>query len=422
MRLTSFTVGSRGDVQPYVALGRGLRDAGFDVTIATHEPFRDFVTRHGLGFAPLPGDPRAVLETEEAQEMLRSGTGLVAFARRFVSLLEPWFGELVEAVTPIHRDSDAVLYSPLAFVPWHLSRVDRMPTILTALQPLTPTGAFPAITTKLPDLGSLGNRLTHAINQQLFWQPLRSVVDEWRSSELGLPRHGLRGPYPEIVATGEPQLYGFSRHLVPPPPDWPEAITVTGPWLLESDRPLDPAVVDFLEAGPAPVYVGFGSTRDEGAARLAEIAIEATLASGDRLVLGSGWSDLGERSDDRVLVVGDVGHDRLFPRTRAAVHHGGAGTTHTALAAGVPSLIVPYYADQPFWGRRIHEVGAGAPPLPRSELEVAPLADRLRELRSDSMRRRARELGEAVTGERGVDRAVAEVSRILESAGAAPAT
>lgn len=414
MRLTLFTVGSRGDVQPHLALGLGLQAAGFEVTVSTHEPFRSFVESHGIGFAPLPGDPRAVLETPEAQEMLRSGTGLVAFARHFVPLLEPWFRDLVDAVTPLHRESDVVLYSQLAFVPWHLGKVDRTPTIMTGLQPLHPTAEFPAITTALPNLGSVGNRLTHLINRQLFWQPLRRAVDEWRSRDLGLPEHGLRGPYRELTETMEPQLYGFSPHLVPPPADWPDSITVTGPWFLDSRDPLDSRIDEFLGDGEPPVYVGVGSTRDSEAAQLSQIAVAATSATGDRLIIDSGWSDLEALSDDRVLVVTDTDHRRLFPKTKAVVHHGGAGTTHTAVAAGVPSVVVPYYADQPFWARRLHEVGAGAPPLPRRDLSVETLIDRLRLL--DRPSSGARRIGAAMARETGVDTAVAEVIRALEEA------
>lgn len=416
VRLTLFTVGSRGDVQPHVALGLGLQAAGFDVTVATHEPFRSFVESHGLGFSPLPGDPRAVLETAEAQEMLRSGTGLVAFARHFVPLLEPWFRELVDAVTPLHREADIVLYSQLAFVPWHLGKIDRTPTIMTGLQPLHPTAEFPAITTTLPDLGAIGNRLTHLVNRQLFWQPLRRAVDGWRARDLGLPKHGLGGPYRELTDTGEPQLYGFSRHLVPPPADWPDAITVTGPWFLESSDPLDPRIDEFLDAGDPPVYVGFGSTRDSEAAELSRFAVAATSATGDRLILDSGWSELDALSDDRVLVVTETDHRRLFPRMKGVVHHGGAGTSHTAVAAGVPSVVVPYYADQPFWARRLHEVGAAAPPLPRRELSIDSLIGRLRLL--DGARPGARRVAAAMAEEHGVDAAVTEVIRTLEGAGA----
>ena len=419
VRLTLLTVGSRGDVQPYVALGLGLQDAGLEVIVATHEPFRSFVERHGLGFAPLPGDPRAILESPEAQEMLRSGTGLIAFARRFVSLLEPWFWDLVEAVTPIHRDSDAVIYSPLAFVSWHLAQVDRTPTILAGLQPLHPTSEFPAITTRLPDLGALGNRVTHFANRQLFWQPLRSAVDRWRVRDLGLPRHGLGGPFRELSDRGEPQLYGFSRHLIDPPHDWPDSITVTGAWFLESGEQLDPDLEAFLDAGPPPVFVGFGSTRDREAEELSEIAVEATRSTGDRLVLGSGWTGLESVGNDRVMVVDDIDHRNLFPRMRAVVHHGGAGTTHTAVAAGVPSLVVPYYADQPFWGRRVHEIGVAAAPVPRNRLDVESLAGRLRVLERPGLVDQARRIGARVAAEDGVATAVERVMRILEAPAAA---
>ncbi len=413
MRTTIFTVGSRGDVQPYVALGNALSECGLDVTVATHEPFREFVTRRGLGFAPLPGDPRELLATPEAQELLRTGLGLVRFARRFVAILEPWFWKLVDAVTPIHARSDAVLYSALAFPTWHLAQVDRTPTVQLSLQPLLPTAAFPAITTSFGDLGSLGNRLSHRINQQLFWQPLRSAVDEWRVRDLGLPAQGLGGPYPELAAKREPIVHGFSRHLVAPPPDWPEHAIVSGHWPLQDDRPLPDETVAWLDDGPAPVYVGFGSIRDSESERLANVAITAAKQADVRLVLDSGWTGLGGVGSERVQVVSDTDHTTLFPRMSAVVHHGGAGTTHTAAAAGVPSMAVPYYADQPFWGRRLRDVGVGAMPVPRRHLSAVTLAERISTMGGNGISSRAAQIGEAMRAERGLATAAEFITRRL---------
>lgn len=415
MNTTIFTVGSRGDVQPYVALGSALAAHGLDVTVATHEPFREFVTTRGLGFAPLPGDPREVLATPEAQELLRTGLGLVRFARRFVAILEPWFWELVDAVTPIHARSDAVLYSALAFPTWHLAQVDRTPTIQLSLQPLLPTSAFPAITTSFEDLGATGNRLTHLINQQLFWQPLRKAVDEWRVRDLGLPRQGMRGPYPELAAKREPIVHGFSRHLVARPPDWPEHAIVSGHWPLNDDRPLPDETTAWLEDGPPPVYVGFGSIRDSESERLASVALGAARRADVRLVLDSGWTGLGGAEDARVHVVSETDHTKLFPRMSAVVHHGGAGTTHTAAAAGVPSMAVPYYADQPFWGRRLHAIGVGPPPLSRRDLSVGPLTDRFRGLGRDAVRARAVRIGDAIQAETGLETASEFILRRLDA-------
>jgi UDP:flavonoid glycosyltransferase YjiC (YdhE family) len=414
MRTTIFTVGSRGDVQPYVALGTALAERGLEVTVATHEPFRQFVTARGLGFAPLPGDPRELLATPEAQELLRTGIGLVRFARRFVAILEPWFWKLVDAVTSIHARSDAALYTALAFPTWHLAQVDRTPTIQLSLQPLLGTSAFPAITTSFGDLGSFGNRLSHRINQQLFWQPLRSAVDQWRVRDLGLPAQGLRGPYSELASKREPIVHGFSRHLVTPPPDWPNHAIVSGHWPLRDDRPLPAETVAWLDDGPAPAYVGFGSIRDSDSEALANMAITAATRARTRLVLDSGWTGLESARSERVHVVSDSDHAKLFPRMSSVVHHGGAGTTHTAAAAGVPSMAVPYYADQPFWGRRLHEVGVGAPPLPRRQLTAAALAERMTALDGAGVRSRAAQVGQAMRSESGLEHATEFIVRRLD--------
>jgi UDP:flavonoid glycosyltransferase YjiC (YdhE family) len=346
--------------------------------------------------------------------LLRTGLGLISFARQFVAILEPWFWKLVEAITPIHERSDAVLYSALAFPAWHLAQIDRTPTVQLSLQPLLPTAAFPAITTSFRSMGSLGNRLTHSVNQQLFWQPLRTAVDRWRTHDLGLPPQGLRGPYRELSAKREPLVHGFSRHLVSPPPDWPDRAIVTGHWPLAEDRPLTDETLSWLEEGPAPVYVGFGSIRDSESERLADIAINATGRANARLVLDSGWTGLEGAAGDRVHVVSGTDHTRLFPHMSAIVHHGGAGTTHTAAAAGVPSMAVPYYADQPFWGRRLEAVGIGAPPLPRRQLDTDLLTQRIDVLNRDALRSRAAEVGAAMRSERGLETAAESIIRHLD--------
>lgn len=188
---------------------------------------------------------------------------------------------------------------------------------------------------------------------------------------------------------------------------------------MSTDDKLDEQTVAFLEAGPPPVYIGFGSIRDSEADRLSDIAITAARRSGARLVLGSGWAELGGAGSDEVHVVGETDHTRLFPHMRAVVHHGGAGTTHTAAAAGVPSMAVPYFGDQPFWGRRLHELGVGAPALPRSELSAELLSERIDLLDREDVRARASRLGDAMRSERGLERATDFILEHLDRGGTA---
>ncbi|MGF1666860.1 MAG: glycosyltransferase [Acidimicrobiia bacterium] len=411
MRIAILTVGSRGDVQPYTALAIGLGDAGHDVTLATHEPFRGFVESHGVALAPLPGDPREVLGTPEAHELLASGRSIVRFAGRFLKVLKPWFHDLTRATAPLVAEADFVLYSPLAFTGWHQAKARGIGTAQAVLQPFARTGAFSTVSNGGADHGRIINRASHLVTEQLFWQPLRGEVNRWRTSELGLPAQPISGPFRELRAIAEPQLCGFSPTLVPPPSDWRREVEVTGAWFLDQPAPADPALDAFLADGPPPVYAGFGSMVDSDAGAISDLVVRAARLAGVRLVLGSGWAGLAYEGDD-VLVVGDTPHSHLFPRMAAVIHHGGAGTTHTAARAGVPQIVVPFFADQPFWARRVEALGIGPAGIPRKDLTTQLLAEAIRSSSSPGTNDRANQVGAAIAAERGVDAAVAAVARL----------
>jgi UDP:flavonoid glycosyltransferase YjiC (YdhE family) len=213
-------------------------------------------------------------------------------------------------------------------------------------------------------------------------------------------RLGLRdaGPPPPDW----PICHGYSPAVVPRPADWPADVHVTGYWWSASPpgwRPPD-RLVDFLAAGPAPVFIGFGSMTPDRE-RLHEDVAAAVGLAGVRAVVQSGWAGLGPVGDD-VFVVGDLPHDWLFPRTAAVVHHAGAGTTAAGLRAGVPAVAVPHLLDQPFWADRLHRLGVAPRPLPLPDLTAGTLADALRDcLDRPGHRERAAELGGRVRAEDG---------------------
>ncbi len=417
MRVLISTVGSRGDVQPFVALGAELSKRGHDVTMATHAPFRSTVEAHGMTFAPLPGDPMAVLETDAAQALLQNGRGIFGFGRRFVGLLRPWFDELVVAVEQLHQPRpDLVVYSPLTFPSWHIAEAEGTPTVLASLQPLVRTSRFPAVTLGTRNLGAPLNRLSHRINEQVFWQPLRRAVNDWRSRRLGLAPLPWDGPFRQLERRQEVQLAGFSRLLVPRPDDWPESVNITGAWHQDGLRQLSGTTRAFLEGGRPPIYVGFGSMSDKESERLSGIAIEAARRVGRRLVLASGWAGLASAATDDVIVVGDEPHDALFQHCTVVVHHGGAGTSHTAARSGTPSVVVPFFADQPFWAGRLEAAGVAPHPLPRRELDVETLSARLELAESPARRQAAAQVGAMMRREAGVGAAADIIERHAVSA------
>lgn len=405
-------VGSRGDVQPYVALANELSSRGHSVTVATHSTFCDLVTERGLDFAALPGDPREQVRREETQDLMASGRGLVRFVRRFASLAEPWLEELFDVLSSVCAEADLVVYSPLAFPGWHIARAKGIPSVLAPLQPFTVTREFPAVSLGGLDFGALGNRMSHRIVQQVAWLTVRRTVDRIRLEKLGMPPLGWRGPFPVLERTAEAHIYGFSRHVVPKPTDWGRQHHITGYWFSSRGEPALPEELSsFIDADEPPVYVGFGSLAATDADRLTEIVLEAGRRTGTRLVVSTGWGGMTESlSDDSVVFIGETPHEALFPRMLAVVHHGGAGTTGTAFRAGVPQVVVPSWADQFFWGERVRALGAGPDPIPRSRIGVDSLTTALRAVASERYRVVATQLGRRVASEDGV----ADAARLLE--------
>lgn len=415
-RIAILCVGSRGDVQPYVALGERLSSSGHQVTVATHETFRDVVTERKLDFALLPGDPREQVRREEAQDLMASGRGMVRFVRRFASLAEPWLEELFDASSPVCAVADLVVYSPLAFPGWHIAQAMGTPSVLAPLQPFTITREFPAVSLGGLDLGALGNRISHRVIQQVAWLTVRRTVDRIRLERLGMPPLGWRGPFPVLERTAEPHLYGFSRHVVPKPSDWAPQHHITGYWLLDRGEPALPEdVARFVSADEPPVYVGFGSLAAADADRLTGVVVEAARRSGTRVLVSTGWGGMTESpSDDRVMFIGEIAHEVLFPRLRAVVHHGGAGTTGTAFRSGVPQIVVPSWADQFFWADRVRALGTGPDPVPRNRLDADRLSQALGAAVDERYREAASRLGERIAAEDGTADAVRVLEEVLD--------
>jgi UDP:flavonoid glycosyltransferase YjiC (YdhE family) len=418
MRLTIVALGSRGAVQPYVALGLGLRAAGHAVRIAAYPEFEPMVRGSGLAFAPITRNP------DELTACAQSDAWISANPLRAVR----WLSDLVGPVLrrgladcdAACRDADVVCYSTVGWLlAQHVAEHRGIRAVAALLQPATPTGAFAAaVWPQRLEFPASWNRLTYRALARLFWRALRGAVDRARAEVLDLPPATRRIPFAEGNGR-DPVLYGFSPSVVPPPPDWPDRVHVTGYWFLDTPADWAPptSLERFLESGPRPVYLGFGSMRSRSSHRLPAIVTAALERSGQRAVLLMGDGIAATALPDSVLAVESVPHDWLFQRVAAVAHHGGGGTTAAGLRAGVPTVTVPFFGDQPFWGWRVHRLGAGPPPIPRKRLDARRLSRALGLALGDGrIRERARALGERIRGEDGVSRAV-EVFERWASAG-----
>lgn len=414
MEITILTLGSRGDVQPFVALGLGLQDAGFQVRVATHSSFENFVRRYGLDFAAVEGNPQSIVQGEEGRAWMETERNPFAFASGFRSLMGPVLHKAMRDGYLACQGSQALIFGgPAYYIGYSIAEKLGIPCMQAYVQPVHPTAAFPSALFPLPFKGGRSlNKLSHYLGGAVFWQLLRPVVNEARQEYLDLPPLSAIGPFPEMERRRIPTLYGFSPTVLPKPSDWAAWQHATGYWFLQDPEWTPPDdLLDFLAAGPAPVYVGFGSMSDRDPESMTGMVLQALKQAGQRGVLSTGWGGLTQADlPEDVFKIQAAPHDWLFPRMASVVHHGGAGTTAAGLAAGRPAVIVPFFGDQAFWGDRISELGAGAKPLARKTLSAERLAAAIQQTVQDKrMRELAEDIGRCIRAEDG-RRSAAEIA------------
>ncbi len=420
MRIAIVTLGTRGDVQPYVALGLGLQSAGHNVRLAASDDFCSLVEDAGLPFWSLGENFMAYAQAKGQQAMMESSRANLLLINEVVGDVWQMMQDAFERMLAVCQDVDAIVGSlaPGALT-YHIAEKLNIPhfysfTIPFFLRTRTmPNPVFPAMPERLRPLYPL----THHFLEHFAWQPIRVGVNRIRRDYLDLPPLGWRFPYYELSGDHVPYLYCFSPAVVPLPPDARPGTHFCGYWFLPHADDWTPPVdlMDFISAGPPPVYVGFGSMVNRNPAEATAIVVEALQRAGQRGVLAAGWGGL-KQSDlpEDILLVESCPHDWLFPRMAAVVHHGGAGTTGAGLRAGVPTIIVPFMGDQPFWGRRVADLDVGPEPIPRKRLTAERLSYAIRvAVEHGPMRERAAVLGEKIRAEDGVSAAVAIIERAL---------
>ena len=418
MRIAIVAPGSRGDVEPYIALGKGLVKAGHVLRLVTHQNFDTLVNSHGLEFWPIGGSVQEIAQSTEMSELIEKGNWLSIMAQM---AKEAQRGALAGAEVGLAacKGMDLVLAGIGGlFLGFSLAEKLGLPFLQAYYIPFTPTRAFPSfLFPRLPAwLGGSLNRLSFHLTRQTMWQGFRSADRLARQKVLGLPAAPFWGPGNTDRGHDYPILYGFSPSVIPPPPDWESHIHVTGYWFLDpaDDWNPPPALVEFLQAGPPPVYVGFGSMSNRKPEETADLILQALARTQQRAIILSGWSGMTKTDLPRsVYMLDSIPFSWLFPRVAAVVHHGGAGTTAAGLRAGIPSIVIPFFGDQPFWGQRVAELGVGPKPIPRRKLTVERLAQAIHEAVTDqTMRQRAADLGSRIQAEDGIAEAVAVVKQI----------
>jgi sterol 3beta-glucosyltransferase len=416
MRITVLAIGSRGDIQPLLALAVGLQQTGrHEVRFAAPDNFESLAREHHLDFFPLGINTQELLGSQKLKAGIETGRNFFLWFLNVLHLIRPMVDRLMERTWLSCQDAETIVYSTIGIGAYHVAEKLGVPCfIATPLPGLAPTRVFPnpgGVFPALP-LGGGYNLLTYFLNGQLLQTLTGQYINRWRREMLNLPAISFgKYPYNQLHGQPMPVLGSYSSIVVPRPPDWGKNIHVTGYWFLDPDSDWQPPaqLVDFLESGSPPVYIGFGSMVNRTPWQTTRLVCDALERSGQRGVLATGWGGLEDADlPANVFVLDSVPHAWLFPHVSAVVHHGGSGTTGAGLRAGVPSVLVPHMGDQPFWARRVAELGVGPQPIHRRQLTAGRLAEAITSAITDSvMYARAGALGERIRAEDGVGQAIA---------------
>ena len=442
-------VGSRGDVQPFVALGKVLKDTyGHRVRLATHPNFKDFVQENGLEFFSIGGDPSQLMAFMVKNPSLMPGfrsllSGDIGQRRRDVaeyiqgcwrSCYEAGNGMGLRATDddlsePSENDpaarpfvADCIIANPPSFAHIHCAEKLGIPLHIMFTMPYSPTQAFPHPLANIQSPNAdpqLTNYISYVMIEVLSWQGLSDIINRFRAKCLGLDPVSLIWAPGMLQRLKIPHTYCWSPALIPKPKDWGPHISISGFYFLNlaSNYTPTPDFQAFLDAGPPPVYIGFGSIVLDDPNAMTELIFEVVRKTGQRVLLSKGWGGMGAdrlRIPDGVFMLGNVPHDWLFKHVSCVVHHGGAGTTAAGIAAGRPTVVVPFFGDQPFWGAMVARAGAGPDPIPHKQLTADKLASAINFCLKPESLERAKELASKIAAERGSDMGAQSFHQHLE--------
>lgn len=414
-RIAMATIGTQGDIQPYVALAREMKARGYSVVLGATDDFESMITSYGIEFWSLGSSMKefvqqAQFEKAMSQNLLVNAPSLLRQGQKIVE-------RAARASWEMCQGADAILLMINTSFAIDIAEALDVPAIVVALQPLNSTGDFPLHVYYGPTFGRTINKLSYSTMtvQQIYYNLPRNKL---RRELMGLEPRKKGGFFKDTEGRPLCTLNAFSEAISPRPRDWPRSSVVTGFWMLSDNTGWEPdeKFKAFLESGSTPIYVGFGSM-PFGADKNTEILRGAVTGWNGRVVVARGWGGISATDmPDNVFVIDRAPHDQLFKYVKAVVHHGGAGTTSAALHAGRPTFVVPQSVDQPYWGRRVYELGCGPKPVRRRKLTAEILQEALTDLDTNSFyRANAEAIAEKLKAENGVNNAIEVIERVMQA-------
>jgi sterol 3beta-glucosyltransferase len=416
--ITLLTSGTRGDVIPYIALGLGLRDAGFNIRIAAPVGFGSLVETSGLIFAPFEGNPSDLLIERGDRSPLTLGSNFITSIHATLSFLakaRPLYARILHTAANACRGSDILIHGLPTIWGAHIAGGLRIPAVRAVLQPLAPTRQFPSalLPFRFSFLG-IGNWFTHFAVTQAMWLSWRHEINHARHTDFGLPPAQWADPSLQAFSRQPLTLNGFSEHIVPRPSDWNEKQVITGYWRSESQAWTPPKELPKFISLDDTIAIGFGSPGIKGIAPTLKILEDALNATNTRAVFTIPGKWHGEIKSKNIFPIEYAPHNWLYRHVQVAAHHGGAGTTSASLHAGIPTITMPLGIDQFFWGERIYKIGVGPKPIPQRGLNAEKLANAIQEsLRDKDMRAKAKAVSAMLSLENGVQAAVRVIRDVV---------
>ncbi|KAI9292055.1 UDP-Glycosyltransferase/glycogen phosphorylase [Neoconidiobolus thromboides FSU 785] len=415
MHITCLTIGTRGDVQPFIALCKGLMKHGHTCRIATHAEYKDWVESHGIEFRVIAGDPGELIKLCVDNGMLS-----ISFWKEGVSKFRGWIDELLESSWEACQNTDILLESPTAMAGIHIAEKLNIPFFGCFTMPWTRTRAFPH-PFAIPEhqMGGSYNYMTYVLIEQVLWKGTSWQINNWRKKSLNLSSTSLE----QLNQHRVPYLYSFSPAIAPPPFDWHDWIHCCGFFFLDDPNPgWTPSneLNDFLFNGDKPIYIGFGSITVPDPRETIQTIINAAVEANVKILLSEGWSSRMIKDKENfepiqypknILRIDSVPHDWLFPKVAGVMHHGGAGTTAAGLRAGVPCIIKPFFGDQYFWAMQVERMGVG---IYLKKLTLNKLVQALKDISEPRMVEKASLVGRQIRSENGVENAINFIYRDLE--------
>ena len=422
MKIAITTVGSRGDLQPFISLGLGLKNEGYDVLLISSKNEEDFVRNYGLDLYALDVDIQELMEgNSNVQEMTKGNSPLkfitthLKGSKNLKKLMVKTQGEIWTA----SQDADLIVFHPGIPIGYFIAQVSNKKSVLLNPFPVVATKDYPSILFyTLPRFGKGFNSLTHFIFYKVFWALAKSAIEEFWNENIGKKADFSTSPIIQQIRSGRPVINAYSPLVFQPAREWGKNIQTVGSLTIENESNFTPAkeLVDFIKAGEAPIFIGFGSMKDINSfTQTFNILSEAVSKTKQRAVIGLGWTknSFSGVIPENLFLIENIPFTWLFPQMKLVVHHGGAGTTAAGLIAGKPTIIIPHIADQPAWGLRIYELGVGSRPITKKNLSSDKLSKAILFALQPKITEAANQLGQSMRKENGNRKAVEIINKYM---------